>query len=115
MLVKQAGLPYVVAIAGTNSDIPIDPCILSGAMFGNLAVTITMQLDKANNDRKHDHQSVDRSTTFGSGGRRTRLCRRFRTGGRVRCFQMSEPLDGHSFSTSTTHTVGVPTSAVSRR
>jgi len=35
---RKAGLPYVVALAATNSDIGIDPFLVAGAMFGNVGV-----------------------------------------------------------------------------
>jgi len=35
--VKEAGFPYVAVIAPTNADLPFQPQIMAGAMFGNLA------------------------------------------------------------------------------
>jgi hypothetical protein len=35
--VKEAGLPYLAVVASTNADMPFQPQIMAGAMFGNLA------------------------------------------------------------------------------
>jgi len=59
--VKNAGLPYVAVVAGTNFDMPIKPIIMAGAMFGNLTVTFTVNSD--------DREDIDDRTIFGGGGR----------------------------------------------
>ena len=45
--VRDAGLPYVAVLADTASQIPIDPRIMAGAMFGRLEFTFRVPADPA--------------------------------------------------------------------
>ena len=59
--VKRAGLTYVAVVASTNSDIRIQPLVVAGAMFGNLAVTLRVGPEVC--------ERPDGRTVFGGGGR----------------------------------------------
>jgi hypothetical protein len=59
--VKRAGLPYVAVVASTNSDIRVQPLVVAGAMFGNLAVTLRVGPEVS--------ERPDGRTVFGGGGR----------------------------------------------
>jgi hypothetical protein len=39
---SQAGLPVVLVVAETASDVPVDPVFMAGAMYGNLQVTFAV-------------------------------------------------------------------------
>jgi hypothetical protein len=43
--VKEAGLPYVAVVASTNADLPFQPQIMAGAMFGNLATEFAVSYE----------------------------------------------------------------------
>ena len=59
--VKRAGLSYVAVVASTNSDIRVQPLVVAGAMFGNLAVTLRVGPEAS--------ERPDGRTVFGGGGR----------------------------------------------
>lgn len=59
--VKRAGFPYVAVVASTNSDVRVQPLVMAGAMFGNLAVTFKVGPDAT--------ERPDGRTVFGGGGR----------------------------------------------
>lgn len=40
--VRSVGWPCVVVLAGTNSDVPIDPLLVASAMFGRLQVSVPL-------------------------------------------------------------------------
>lgn len=56
--VKEAGLPCVLVLARTNSDIRFQPEIVAGAMFGNVGVVFAL-----------DDPDAAGRTVFGGGGR----------------------------------------------
>jgi len=56
--VKDAGLPFVVVLGRTNSDVPFQPEIVAGAMFGNVSVEVPL-----------DSTGGESRTVFGGGGR----------------------------------------------
>jgi hypothetical protein len=60
--VKNAGLPYLAVVGATNCDMPLQPLMMAGAMFGNLAVTF-----KVGSDDPIDPELT--RTIFGGGGR----------------------------------------------
>lgn len=55
---KEAGLPCIVILARTNSDIRFQPEIVAGAMFGDVGVLLPL-----------DDPDAEGRTVFGSGGR----------------------------------------------
>lgn len=56
--VKEAGLPFVVVLARTNSDVRFQPEIVAGAMFGNISVEVPL-----------NSTGGESRTVFGGGGR----------------------------------------------
>lgn len=61
---SAAGLPHVVVLGGSNSDVSFDPLIVAGGMFGNVGVTFSVQVDPDG-----PPPPDDRRTSFLGGGR----------------------------------------------
>jgi len=59
----DAGVPYVVALARTHSDLPFQPPLVAGAMFGNLQITFPVGPDVTAD------VPTDVRTSFGGSGR----------------------------------------------
>ncbi len=50
--VRLAGLPYVAALARTNSDISFGPSLAAGAMFGDVAMTFPLGVENPGDHAK---------------------------------------------------------------
>jgi hypothetical protein len=63
---RDAGLPFVVVLRHTNSDIPFNPIVVAGAMFGDLATQFSVWLGPGPRPQETAPES---RTVFGGGGR----------------------------------------------
>jgi hypothetical protein len=61
---RAAGMPFVLVLVRTNSDIAFDPIIVAGAMFGNISVELTIALEPGLPPPERDSRFV-----FGTGAR----------------------------------------------
>jgi hypothetical protein len=61
--VRDRGLPYVLVLGRTNSDLPFGDHNVPGALFGNITITIPLELDEPAD------VPAESRVGFGSGGR----------------------------------------------